>query len=89
MVCGITGAIDMILQEQQQEPATDEQRARFRQMLTEMEDASQRAAKAADQFQQLEFLASRFVNAVETGDPEGLMDLIALEGECENIVSSS
>ena len=87
IVCGTTAALDQIIMESNGTPPTPAQQQRLRDMLDNMSTASQRAASADDRYRQLELLVGNFIRATESGDPEGLFDLIAIEGECEAIAN--
>ena len=47
--------------------------------------SAQLAADASSEYDQLQLLVGNLVEAIRVGDPSGIMDLVAVEGECEQL----
>lgn len=81
MTCASVFALDQIIQGGG-ENITREQ---IDTMLTEIPANAQKAATADDQYRQLELLVGTFIDAIKAGDQKAVLDLVAVEGECDQL----
>lgn len=50
-----------------------------------MQSAANRAADSSSEYDQLRLLVGNMVYAIEQGDSSAVLDLVAVEGECERL----
>ena len=53
--------------------------------IGEMERTSEEAANSDPKYDQLALMVRQFKRGLEAGDPESMLDLVALEMECEQL----
>ncbi|MFM7597054.1 MAG: hypothetical protein ACKO70_01580 [Actinomycetota bacterium] len=82
-VCGYTYVVDQSIQEKSGDPE------KMRETIQSLPEAAFRAAQADAKYEQLSILTENFAAAVDQGDSRMLFELIAVEGECEQLGLSS
>lgn len=58
---------------------------RVQQGLSDMYKAAELAGQQDSQYQQLSLLVGRFRMALDSGDTSAVLDLVAIEGECQQL----
>lgn len=51
----------------------------------EMVDAARKASRSSATYEQLDVLVGNFAFALENADPSAVLDLVAIEGECQQL----
>lgn len=79
MVCAQVGVLDQFMQEKNQ--TVD-----YQAMLQDIYDAADNAVTFdSDKYGQLSLLVNRMKDSIAREDRKGLLDLVAVEGECRNL----
>jgi outer membrane murein-binding lipoprotein Lpp len=78
-VCGQVAVLDQFMQEKNQ--TVD-----YQAILQDIYDAADKAVVYdSDKFGQLSLLVNRMKDSIERGDRKVILDLVAVEGECQNL----
>lgn len=79
MVCAQVGSLDQLMQERNQ--TVD-----YQAILQDIYDSADEAVTYdSDKFGQLSLLVNRMKDSIARGDRKVILDLVAIEGECQNL----